>query len=56
MISISPLDPSSRILWPDLRREVAEPVPTTAGKPYSRQTMAAWHMTPPTSVIAALIF
>jgi hypothetical protein len=36
-------------------RLVAEPVPRTAGRPYSRATIAAWHMTPPASVTAAAI-
>ena len=31
------------------------PVPTTAGSPYSRATMAAWHMIPPISSTAAAI-
>ena len=34
---------------------VACPVPTTAGMPYSRQTIAAWLITPPTSVMQAPI-
>ena len=55
-MSISPVDPSTLILCPVLSMDVAEPVPTTAGRPYSRHTIAAWHMTPPTSVTAALIF
>ena len=33
----------------------AEPVPVTAGRPYSRQTMAAWLIMPPMSVTVALI-
>ena len=36
--------------------DVARPVPTTAGRPYSRQTIAACDITPPTSVTVALIF
>ncbi len=32
---------------------VAKPVPTTAGSPYSRHTMAVWAMIPPTSETAA---
>jgi hypothetical protein len=40
-IVTTPRPPSTRILWPSLIREVALPVPTTAGKPYSRATMAA---------------
>ena len=39
---------------PSLICEVARPVPTTAGSPYSRQTIAACDMTPPMSVTAAL--
>ena len=35
---------------------VARPVPTTAGSPYSRQTIAACDITPPMSVTAALTF
>ena len=34
---------------------VACPVPTTAGMPYSRHTIAAWLITPPTSVTQAPI-
>ena len=33
----------------------AEPVPVTAGRPYSRQTMAAWLIMPPMSVTVAAI-
>ena len=33
----------------------ALPVPTTAGRPYSRQTIAVWLMTPPTSDTVAAI-
>ena len=33
----------------------ARPVPTTAGRPYSRATIAACDITPPTSVTVALI-
>src|SRR5690606_37913641 len=40
---------------PVLITRVDSPVPTTAGIPYSRHTMAAWLMTPPTSVMQALI-
>ena len=42
--------PSTRSSWPVLILETALPVPTTAGMPYSRQTMAVWLMIPPTSV------
>ena len=41
---------------PGADRAVARPVPTTAGSPYSRQTIAAWDITPPMSVTVALIF
>ena len=34
---------------------VANPVPVTAGTPYSRHTMAAWLIIPPMSVTQALI-
>ena len=34
---------------------VPKAVPVTAGRPYSRQTMAAWLIIPPTSVTVALI-
>src|SRR5260221_2951570 len=51
-----PRPPSTRIRWPSLIFEVALPVPTTAGSPYSRATMAAWLMEPPMSVTAARIF
>src|ERR671937_2339683 len=54
MVTI-PLEPSTRTDWPVLIAEVARPVPTTAGRPYSRQTIAACDITPPTSVTAALI-
>ena len=35
---------------------MAVPVPTTAGRPYSRETIAAWDMIPPMSVTVAAIF
>ena len=50
-----PLSPSTRSLCPVLMRWVAWPVPTTAGMPYSRATMAACDMVPPISDTAALI-
>ena len=31
------------------------PVPTTAGSPYSRETIAAWDMIPPMSVTVPVI-
>src|ERR1035437_7964900 len=55
VIVMTPVDPSTRILMPLRMTLVASPVPTTAGMPYSRQTIAAWLMTPPTSVTQALI-
>ncbi len=51
-----PRPPSTRMRWPSLIREVALPVPTTAGRPYSRATMAAWLIEPPMSDTAAAIF
>ena len=50
----TPLVPSTRIVWPVRICAVARPVPTTAGSPYSRQTIAACDMTPPMSVTTAL--
>ena len=47
--------PSTRMRWPVLMRLVPSPVPTTAGKPYSRDTIAAWLMMPPISDTAAWI-
>src|ERR1700745_1020575 len=41
--------------WPVLIRLVASPVPTTAGMPYSRATIAACDIEPPMSETAALI-
>jgi hypothetical protein len=38
-----------------LINELAEPVPVTAGRPYSRQTIAACDIIPPMSVTVALI-
>src|SRR6185312_854190 len=52
----TPRPPSTRIRWPSLIREVALPVPTTAGSPYSRATMAAWLIEPPMSETAPTIF
>ncbi len=51
-----PRPPSTRSRCPSLMREVALPVPTTAGKPYSRATIAAWLIEPPMSDTAATIF
>ena len=51
-----PADPSTRIIWPVRIWDVARPVPTTAGSPYSRHTIAACDITPPTSVTVAVIF
>src|ERR1039457_3409352 len=52
---IAPVEPSTRSIMPVLMILVACPVPTTAGRPYSRQTIAAWLITPPTSVTQAPI-
>ena len=49
------MEPSTRSRWPVLIRAVAVPVPTTAGSPYSRETIAAWDMIPPMSVTVAAI-
>ena len=51
-----PRPPSTRMRWPSLILEVAMPVPTTAGRPYSRATMPAWLIEPPMSDTAAEIF
>src|SRR5262249_2239904 len=53
-IVTTPADPSTRTGWPVRISAVARPVPTTAGRPYSRQTIAACDMTPPMSVTTAL--
>src|SRR6266566_4812414 len=50
-----PRSPSTRTSWPVLIRLVASPVPTTAGMPYSRATIAACDIEPPMSETAALI-
>jgi hypothetical protein len=50
-----PRSPSTRTSCPVLIRLVASPVPTTAGMPYSRATMAACDIAPPMSETAALI-
>src|SRR5439155_17369586 len=55
-IVTTPFDPSTRIVCPVRMDAVARPVPTTAGSPYSRQTIAACDITPPMSVTTALIF
>src|SRR5256886_15453797 len=52
----TPRPPSTRMRWPSLIREVAFPVPTTAGRPNSRATMAAWLIEPPMSDPAPAIF
>ncbi len=44
-----PRPPSTRMRWPSLIRCVAVPVPTTAGRPYSRATIAMWLIDPPMS-------
>ena len=51
-----PSVPSTLIVCPVRMAAVARPVPTTAGIPYSRATIAACDITPPTSVTVALIF
>src|SRR4029077_9732744 len=51
----SPEEPFTRMRWPVLMRLVADPVPVTAGKPYSRQTIAACDIMPPISVTVARI-
>ena len=50
-----PRSPSTRTRWPVWIRLVAWPVPTTAGMPYSRATIAACDIVPPMSDTAALI-
>ena len=50
-----PLLASTRTRSPVAIRFVADPVPRTAGRLYSRATIAAWHMIPPASVTAAAI-
>ena len=52
----TPFDPSTRIVCPLSIVDVARPVPTTAGRPYSRHTIAACDITPPMSVTVALSF
>src|SRR5207302_9302591 len=52
----TPRPPSTRMRWPSFIREVAFPVPTTAGRPNSRATMAAWLIEPPMSDTAPAIF
>ena len=46
---------STRRRSPVLMSFVPVPVPITAGNPYSRATIAAWHMIPPESSTAAAI-
>src|SRR5438034_9308752 len=50
-----PALPSTRTRWPVLMFLVPNAVPVTAGRPYSRHTIAAWLMIPPTSVTVAAI-
>src|SRR6185437_13338367 len=52
----TPRPPSTRIRAPSLILVVALPVPTTAGRPYSRATIAMWLIDPPMSLTAAAIF
>src|SRR5262249_49938313 len=54
-IVTTPVEPSTCSSWPVLIVAVARPVPTTAGFPYSRDTIAACDMTPPMSVTVAFI-
>src|SRR5579859_3787040 len=49
----TPSSPSTSSIWPSRMMAVAEPVPTTAGMPYSRATMAQWLRMPPESVTMA---
>src|ERR687892_2855894 len=44
-----PLLPSTVIVWPVLMTVVPMLVPTTAGTPHSRATIALWERIPPTS-------
>ena len=55
MIVTIPRSPSTRTRSPVLIRAVACPVPTTAGMPYSRATIAACDMVPPMSETAPAI-
>src|SRR5262249_1699297 len=55
-IVTTPDEPSTLILCPVRICAVARPVPTTAGGPYSRQTIAACDITPPMSVTTAFTF
>src|ERR1700730_6200677 len=48
-----PWSPSTSTMSPSRMVAVALPVPTTAGIPYSRATMAQWDRTPPASVTIA---
>jgi len=50
-----PVPPSTRRRCPVLIVLVPNAVPVTAGSPYSRHTIAAWLMIPPTSVTVAAI-
>ena len=55
-IVTTPVSPSTRMMSPVLITDVAIPVPVTDGRPYSLDTIAAWQVSPPMSVTAALIF
>src|ERR1700749_2767028 len=55
MMVTVPALPSTRTRWPVLMFLVPNAVPVTAGRPYSRHTIAAWLMIPPTSVTVAAI-
>ena len=48
-----PFEVSTVIICPVFNFERALPVPTTAGMPSSRETIAAWEVRPPFSVIIA---
>jgi hypothetical protein len=47
--------PCTSITCPSLMTAVAVPVPTTAGRKYSRATTALWLRTPPLSVTSAAV-
>ena len=49
-----PFSPSTVMICPSFKIFVAFLVPTTAGVPSSRLTMAAWQVMPPSSVTMAL--
>src|ERR1700757_4711704 len=55
MMVTVPALPSTRTRWPVLMFLVPNAVPVPAGRLYSRHTIAAWLMIPPTSVTVAAI-